>query len=278
MMALLRQRVVLPLLRQTSRADRLLTRMNEGLEVADLVTEPYRYVWDHVRRCALGVYTLRRTETRVCIRHPHGGADSLTLEEIFGSDAYRLPADVTKLVAAHGGTIIDLGANIGLSALWFDEAFPGQHVTSFEPDPANARILERCAALNKRDWTIFEAAASNEDGELRFQAGLEWASRADDSGDITVPSVDIFPYLAEAALLKIDIEGGEWNILTDARFRQITVPVVILEHHDHLCPDSDPRQTAISCLEGAGYLVHHGEEYEAGKGILWGILSPVRHR
>ena len=45
------------------------------------------------------------------------------------------------------------------------------------------------------------------------------------------PRVDVFPYLAAADLVKIDIEGSEWEILADARFAGIAARVLVLEYH-----------------------------------------------
>ena len=272
------KRVVRLLLARTAQADRVLTRLSEGLEVAELVNEPWRYTIDHVRRRPIGVYTLREGCEWVCLRHRHGGADPLTLEEVIGRGAYRLPAEIEARVAEHGGAIIDLGGNIGLAALWFSRRYPGQRIVTFEPDLANASVLERVARLNGLDWRIEHAAASNRDGEMRFQDGLEWESRIDKNGSIFVPAVDLFSRLDGAALLKMDIEGGEWDILTDPRFKQVTVPVIVLEHHAHRCP-AHPRHArplAIDALESAGYTVHLGDEYELGKGILWGVQSDAR--
>lgn len=59
--------------------------------------------------------------------------------------------------------------------------------------------------------------------------------------------------------------------LIDARFRDVRVPVIVLEHLGPPCPSLDPRKTAITELKPSGYTVRLGDEYEAGKGILWGV-------
>lgn len=257
--------------RLMAQADRLLTRLAEGLEFGLLVEERLRYALDHVRKVPLGTYTLA-TGVRVCVRHPHGGYDPLTLQEIFRDGEYAMSAEVRDRVVAHGGHIIDLGGNIGAAALWFSEAFPGQHVKCYEPDPTNAEVLRRCAEVNGRDWEIFEVAAANYDGEVRFCAGLEWASCASPDGDLVVRAVDIFRELTEAALLKIDIEGGEWAILTDPRLRQLTVPAVVVEYHPYLCPEPEAAgDLAQEALEAAGYEVRQSPKGEPGKGIIWAV-------
>ena len=46
----------------------------------------------------------------------------------------------------------------------------------------------------------------------------------------------MFPHLHDADLLKIDIEGGEWPLLTDARFGELKVPAIVLEYHAYDSP------------------------------------------
>jgi hypothetical protein len=83
----------------------------------------------------------------------------------------------------------------------------------------------------------------------------------------------VLPDLAESDLAKIDIEGSEWEILSDPRFG--TVPAVIVEYHPALCPGPDPRAEAMRLLEGAGYATEPVFHYETGIGAVWGY-KPAR--
>ena len=255
-----------------------MTRLADGLRDSRLVKERWRYVVDHASLRRLGTYTLS-TGQQVCIRHSRSSSDSLVLRQIFLDREYRLPEEVKTRLAEHDGHIVDLGSNIGMTLLWFATMFPDREITAFEPDPENLVVLERCAALNRACvWSILSAAASNRDGETRFRAGSSWGSCLDDDGDTIVPTLDVFPHLEGAALLKMDIEGGEWDIVGDPRFSAIKVPVIVLEYHPHLCPDADPQASAIQALEQAGYQIEFGEQFDDGKGVLWGVqpISPAR--
>lgn len=237
-----------------------------AIQISGLVTERRAFVVNHLRGRDVASYTLR-SGGRVCVRHRT--SDPLVLQEVFATRAYSPPAGLAARVAAHRGPIVDLGANIGVSALWLRRVFPGQLLTAFEPDPANLSLLDTCMALNSADWRIVRAAASNRDGELAFHGGQGWESRLDPAGKVKVDAIDVFPYLRGAAMLKMDIEGGEWDILSDPRFATVGVPVVVLEHHAHGCPSDEPRAAAIAALEGAGYAVYPGQEHDEGTGILW---------
>ena len=79
-------------------------------------------------------------------------------------------------------------------------------------------------------------------------------STIDGSGKV-VEAVDVFPLLADCDLIKIDIEGAEWEILQDPRFADLRASHVILEYHPRLCPADDPQALAQHILEASGYRI-----------------------
>jgi FkbM family methyltransferase len=118
--------------------------------------------------------------------------------------------------------IIDAGANIGLSTLFFLRAYPRAHVLALEPDPANYALAVR----NLRDFagrcTLLPAALWSASGEVAvhrgaFGDGREWATHvtADLKGaPLRVPAYSIVGLMERFGmptvdLLKIDIEGAE---------------------------------------------------------------------
>ena len=86
---------------------------------------------------------------------------------------------------------------------------------------------------------------------------------------ITVPMVDVMDQVAGADLVKIDIEGGEWEILTDARFAASPPRAIVLEYHPHLCPEADPRAAAERLLHDAHMTVEPIWHRDDGYGMLW---------
>jgi hypothetical protein len=91
---------------------------------------------------------------------------------------------------------------------------------------------------------------------------------------IDVPVVDVLPELADADFVKIDIEGAEWPILADLRFRELRAGVVVLEYHDEGCPEPDAGAAAEQALARASYTVLHAQRKPAfGAGIIWGFRS-----
>jgi FkbM family methyltransferase len=217
------------------------------------------------------VYELREAGAFVALRHKT--PDVLLLDEIFSRREYELPGPVAQLIRALGPLrVADVGANIGLFGAFISTRHPLTEIVAIEADAANVTVLRRCAAANhaRARWTVVPAAAGTSAGTVRFVSGEYSLSRIGDEGE-PVPAVDVFPYLAEAQLVKIDIEGAEWPILADPRFHRLRAPAIVLEYHQMGCPGNDPKAEAEAGLRAAGYRIAPGPaKPEYGAGIIWG--------
>jgi FkbM family methyltransferase len=228
-----------------------------------------------LRRRGEFVYRLRESGLRVVIRH--GTGDVVTLGEVFHEHDYRPPGAVeTRLLDAT--RIVDLGANVGLFGVFAAARWPRAEIVAFEPDPANASVHERTIAINNLQvrWKLEQSAAGTSDGHARFLAGDVALSRlagAEDPRAIEVAVEDVLPRMAGSDLVKIDIEGGEWAILRDPRFRQSPPRVLVLEYHPRFCPEADPRLAAESALAAAGLDVESIWHRADGHGMLWAWQS-----
>jgi hypothetical protein len=94
--------------------------------------------------------------------------DKDVLRQVFSQKQYRSRWDTLnfriveryRAIIASGKTpvIVDAGANIGASSIWFAHEFPLSRVIAVEPDPENAVILRMNARPNIE---ICEAAGQN---------------------------------------------------------------------------------------------------------------------
>jgi FkbM family methyltransferase len=155
--------------------------------------------------------------------------------EVFGG-AYRIhpPKPVTR--------ILDLGANIGSTALYFHQCFPNAHIACVEPSPNNLSMLRRNAEMNRLPVTIFDCAVGPGNGAKKFYETddpscctlLEAGSGAK---EFTVRLVSIPEIMASMGwdridLLKIDIEGYEREIFRDSPAWLSQVSAMIGEIHE----------------------------------------------
>ena len=265
---------------QTARGARV---VRERVRFAALQTGPRRLASYHLRDSGAVVFLRHRTR------------DVNILNEIFGGtgghDSYEPPDPVARLLDSKPAPVIfDLGGNIGLFAVFALGRWPGSTVQSFEPDPTNLAVLRRTVAGNEfgERWSFSEVAVSKERAEMEFVAGLssdsylsggaggeeeDAVSGAPAGGStITVQAVDFLATEPRGDLLKMDIEGGEWVILTDPRFAELEVDILVLEWHARGCPFPDPREATMRLLRQTGY-DHLEEEISddrgSGSGVLW---------
>lgn len=149
---------------------------------------------------------------------------------------------VQRAMEAHlkpGDVFYDIGANVGfLSLLGAKLVGPKGHVYCFEPLPSILPLLARNLDQNGfSNYDIIEAAVSDRSGtaslatdrgELRAMLTPNMASTIDVSL-VTLDKLD----LPAAALIKIDVEGAETQVLRGmTRVMREHRPALIIEIHD----------------------------------------------
>jgi len=148
---------------------------------------------------------------------------------------------------APGAVVIDLGANVGEVSEYFLNR--GAVVHAYEPNPHAYEVLHHRLHKNSRIH-LHQAAVSNTTGtaklwlhrdhqgeEVKFsQAGSLKAEKNNLSSDfIEVPVTDIKAVLGahdHIALLKIDIEGGEYDIMDEVLAQAHKIDHILLETHE----------------------------------------------
>lgn len=165
------------------------------------------------------------------------GVDCSILSEIFLDGMYDVERDDVR-------TILDLGANIGLSTLYLSIRHPGAAIASVEPMTANVKMLRQTIALNALDARVVAAAIGTHDGiaELALSAVPTVHSLVPGSAGlktVSVPQISVPSVMATLGwtgidLLKIDIEGYEKTLFGgDAGWLASTM-FIVGEAHAHV--------------------------------------------
>ena len=144
--------------------------------------------------------------------------------------------------------ILDLGGNIGFGSGYLAALFPSAQFAVVEPDPRNLVMLERNLKANGVRGRVFAAAAGPHAGLLNLRMGsnpscssLEISSLHDLKDRIAVKVTTIPVLLKEMGwdaidLLKIDIEGAEDALLSQANDWLSLVGAIVLEIHPNTNP------------------------------------------
>jgi FkbM family methyltransferase len=172
-------------------------------------------------------------------------------EEIFVDEIYKFRPESAQPV------ILDLGANVGVSVLYFKRNYPGARISAFEPDPSIFSYLKRNVATHElADVELHNAAVWTEDCQLHF------ASDGADGGHLTPASTtgtQVRAYSIRSLLnvpvvdfLKMDIEGAENSVLPACADLLPRVRNIFVEYHSRA---NAPQQlhSIIDSLAQAGF-------------------------
>jgi FkbM family methyltransferase len=178
-----------------------------------------------------------------------------------------------KISLHEGDNALDVGGNIGLQSLRMS-ACVGQNgkVYAFEPLQHIAEKFKKNIALNKVDnVTLFEMALSDQESEMDYKMdkntwnqgtfSLKNEPTGTDTQNIIIKTADGLPeiqQLESLALIKIDVEGFEYNVLRGLKATlQKHSPRVIFEYDNNYWKSTG--QNIASCfdfLTELGYIIY----------------------
>jgi FkbM family methyltransferase len=181
-------------------------------------------------------FTIRLRDKECDILVPDTDGAKWVVHEIFTRNDYPIVPFIGEVC-----TIVDIGANVGISAAYFRSHYSQAKIYVFEPDPDAVRILAHNATTIE-DCIIYNIGLYNADMRTQFFRGASSSThssvRANNRGGDAVEIVlrDAGKALKEIGLteidiLKIDTEGCEMEIITSLRSAIKEVKVIYLEVH-----------------------------------------------
>lgn len=174
--------------------------------------------------------------------------------------------------------IIDAGANIGASAVYFSGVYSEAFVVTLEPEANNWHILEINTSEIGRIKN-FNAAITDTDCEMKLiDPGLsDWGYRVTKGGadeianasdqQAVIKGLSPRTILSDKAclgkkplILKIDIEGAEDALFSGDTAWLDLFPCVIIELHDWMLPFSGSSRNFLRSVTKYDFdLIHRGE-------------------
>ena len=180
-------------------------------------------------------------------------SDLYILQENFVSEIYDF--DFEKYLQ-EVRVIFDLGANIGLSSIYFQYRFKNAHIFCIEPVEENIKMLFLNRNTNNFNWEIIKAAIQASDGTATLHPNEWWSSstvldcvanhRENTEGRLEkiyklpkeqVPSYSISNLMKKynisyIDIMKMDIEGAEEDVILKGKEWIRYVKILIVEIHD----------------------------------------------
>lgn len=166
--------------------------------------------------------------------------------------------------------MIDCGANIGVSLLYIKIRAPQARVLCFEPNPVARAVLEKNIAANNwgKEVEVFPLALGKESGTVDFYVDNKDATSSGGSTARHIKNknqgLTTYPVEADTLssyidgtidLLKIDIEGGEFDVVEELAAKGTLRFVAALQLEYHYIPGffTRPLSEMLALLESTGF-------------------------
>ena len=168
--------------------------------------------------------------------------------------------------------IVDCGANIGATTLYFSTHIPNATVIAIEPERSNFELLVKNMADRANTKTVYAAISSVAGRAHIVDAGIgNWGYRTEfvddqNSGTDSVPCITMREIYASHSvgffplIVKIDIEGAERDLFAAHTEWVSCTPLIIIELHDWLMPKAGTSRSFLQCVASLDRdFVHIGE-------------------
>lgn len=180
----------------------------------------------------------------------------VTYKELFVQEIYKFEPKNKN------GVILDCGANIGVSVLYFSLNYPQHRIIAFEPQNDLFVILqENVKSFGLKNVELHNKAIWSKSEKLQFYTDGGLGGRVNNpySGQIpsVIDAVPLYQYLNEQIdMLKIDIEGAEDTVLKSCSGSLKKANHIFFEYHNSI----DKPQTLHELLslikeEGFNYYI-----------------------
>ena len=194
-------------------------------------------------------------------------ADVGVIHQMFESQDYsferlRRGPELQALYESIAGTrrqplILDAGANIGASVVYFHLAFRAAHIVALEPARNNFEVLKQNVTGISVDARCEAIGAVSGEAQLIDPGEGEWGYRtvSGSAGGERVRVVSASKLVKdqtaqgyEPFIAKIDIEGGEADLFSSNTGWVDRFPVLIVELHDWLLPRTASSRNFLKCV------------------------------
>ncbi|MBW6474942.1 MAG: FkbM family methyltransferase [Anaerolineaceae bacterium] len=179
----------------------------------------------------------------------------LTLDEIWGNQIYKFHAN------REVPFIIDCGANIGLSVIYWKFLYPKANIIAFEPDPKILELLRKnIDAFGLDNIEIRPCAVWSSNTILCFKSdnsvGGKLVDHMNGSKLINVNTFRLRDLLNQQVdMLKIDIEGAEYEVLMDCYENLVNVDYIFIEYHG-ITNEPQKLHNILEMLQNKGFRYH----------------------
>jgi FkbM family methyltransferase len=181
--------------------------------------------------------------------------------ELFQSEMYKFIANRSN---PH---IIDCGANLGMSIIYFKQLYPEASIIAFEADEYIFSFLKKnVESYEYKDVELINKAVWNCDDTLSFIVEGGAGGRIEKETSIgkykKVACTSLKKYLMDKKVdfLKIDIEGAEYEVIKDCENELKNIDNIFIEYHS-MPGKGQNLHEILEIVQKAGFKYHIKEAY-----------------
>jgi len=177
------------------------------------------------------------------LEFPDAASFVFTYRELFGEQIYKFQSKKKEPL------IIDCGANIGLSVIYFKEQFPNSKIIAFEPERTIFSYLKKnieslgltgINLQNKAVWSKNEVLSFRNEGADASRIAVLHDENEGFKSFYEVEAVKLSDYIdQEVDLLKLDIEGAEVKVIEEIEPKLKFVRNIFIEYHSFTKTDQE---------------------------------------
>lgn len=185
----------------------------------------------------------------------------ITFDEIFQKGIYTFHCDNSTPV------IIDCGANMGLSLLFFSQNYPNSTIYAFEPDNSVLDVLQKnIQTFEIKQVTLFKKAVWSTNGIFEFftdkgmggRIGMEYNNQTPSK----VETIRLKDFIGDKRIdfLKMDIEGAEYNVIEDCEPILHQIENIFIEYHS-IIEEEQKLDNILLILKRNGFRYHLSQSF-----------------
>ena len=168
---------------------------------------------------------------------------------------------------------MDVGANIGLSVLFFKSIYPNSKIIALEPDPSIFKMYKENIKDNGyANVLLIQKAAWTNDERISFQQEGSDAGRIstfiiDDSVIVETVRLKTLIEKYRPDFLKMDIEGAEAEVLLDCKNSLNSIQWLFVEYHSRI-NSMQKLDELLEILIHSGFRIHLSPAFSSSAPFL----------